>query len=76
MFKSYSYPLSGSGDIQRQFLFTAPYPTSRVRLDELEGADTPAFRIDFLGAPSRLLADPFRNGFKTASKQRKRLNFS
>ena len=69
MFKKDSYLLSESGDIKRQFLFTVPYPTSRVRLDELEGADTPAFRVEFLGAPSRLLADPFRQGFQTKSKK-------
>lgn len=68
MFKNDLYPKTGSGAIQRRFLFTAPYPTSKVRIDEIKGAEKIAMKIEFLGIASRVLNDPFQQGFQIKSK--------
>ena len=70
MFKKDSYPATQTGEIKRTFMFTDPYPTTRIMLDQLVGAPTVAVKVELLGAESLSnFDDPFGPGFQTESKK-------
>ena len=54
------------------FYFTEPYATTKVRLDELDGAPEIAFSVEFLGLDRNkrnLISDPMTGGYMTTSKE-------
>ena len=71
MFSSDEYAATADGLIKRTFHFTTPYPTTRVRLDQLEGAARIVFSLDFLGLDRETrnkIVNPMQGGFLTTSK--------
>ena len=63
--------LSNFGHIRQTFYFTSPYPTTKVRLDELDGDPEIAFKVEFLGldrAKRNSQVDPMEGGYITTSK--------
>ena len=60
-----------TANISRVFHFTTPYPTTRVRLDQLEGAARIMFKVEFLGLAREtmdLVVNPMHGGFIKTSK--------
>ena len=53
-------------------MFTAPYPTTRLRIDQLEGADRIAFKIEVLGVDRKTMnkiVDPMMGGYITSCRK-------
>ena len=70
MFKKDSYPATQTGEIKRTFMFTDPYPTTKIMLDQLKGTPTVAVKVELLGAEFLSnFDDPFGPGFQTESKK-------
>ena len=56
--------------MSQTFYFTEPYATTKVRLDEFDGAPEIAFSVEFLGldrAKRNLVSDPMTGGYMTTS---------
>ena len=57
--------------MSQTFYFTEPYATTKVRLDEFDGAPEIAFSVEFLGLDRKkrnLLTNPMAGGYMTTSK--------
>ena len=70
MFANEDYEIEGV--LKRTFYFTTPYPTTKVRLDELEGAGEIAFRVEFIGldrTQRNAIINPMNGGYIKSSKQ-------
>ena len=60
------------GHIKQTFYFTAPFTTTKVRLDEFDGASEIAFKVEFIGLDrdkKNSLVNPMRGGYVTTSKR-------
>ena len=60
------------GHIKQTFYFTAPFTTTKVRLDEFDGASEIAFKVEFIGLDrdkKNSLVNPMRGGYVTTSKK-------
>ena len=58
--------------MSQTFYFTEPYATTKVRLDEFDGAPEIAFSVEFLGldrAKRNLVSDPMTGGYMTTSTE-------
>ena len=58
------------GFLKQTFYFTVPFPTTKVRLDEFEGAPEIAFSIDLFGLDNnkrRNIFNPMEGGYATTS---------
>ena len=69
MFANEDYEIDGV--LKRTFYFTTPYPTTKVRLDELEGAGKIAFRVEFIGldrTQRNAVINPMNGGYIKSSK--------
>ena len=56
--------------MSQTFYFTEPYATTKVRLDEFDGAPEIAFSVEFLGLDRKkrnLVSDPMSGGYMTTS---------
>ena len=56
--------------MSQTFYFTQPYATTKVRLDEFDGAPEIAFSVEFLGLDRKkrnLLTNPMSGGYMTTS---------
>ena len=63
--------LTSLGHIKRTFYFTAPFPTTKVRLDRLDGEEEIVFKVEFLGldrSKRNSMVNPMRGGYVTTSK--------
>ena len=72
MFTFDSYLDNITGIFSRRFMFTAPYPTTRLRIDQLEGADRIAFKIELLGVDRKTMnkiVDPMMGGYITSCRK-------
>ena len=49
MYANVNYTGWTNGFVKRIFYFTTPYPTTKLRIDQLEGPEELAFRVEFLG---------------------------
>ena len=59
------------GFLKQTFYFTVPYVTTKIRLDEFEGAPEIAFSIDLFGFDNnkrKNIFDPMEGGFATTSE--------
>ena len=71
MYSHVNYTGWTEGMVKRTFYFTTPYPTTKVRIDQLEGPEELAFRVEFLGldqAKRNIIANPMEGGYVTSSK--------
>ena len=71
MFSSENYVDNITGLFSRSFQFTTPYPTTKVRIDQLEGATKIAFKIEFLGINRKTMnkvVNPMKGGFITTCR--------
>ena len=58
------------GLLSQTFYFTEPYATTKVRLDEFDGAPEIAFSVEFLGLDRNkrnLVSNPMTGGYMTTS---------
>ena len=72
MYANEEYDGWTNGVLKRIFYFTTPYPTTKVRLDELEGPGKIAFRVEFLGldrTKRNSIINPMEGGYVKSSKQ-------
>ena len=61
---------AGGGLMSQTFYFTQPFPTTKVRLDEFDGAPEIAFAVEFLGLDRNkrnLMSNPMTGGYITTS---------
>ena len=59
--------------ITRTFFFTAPYPTTKVRLDDMKQLENIVFRVEFLGLDTKSrnsMVDPMSGGYIDSSKSK------
>ena len=59
------------GLMTQTFYFTRPYPTTKVRMDEFDGAAGIAFSVEFLGldrTKRNLVTNPMTGGYVTTSE--------
>ena len=59
------------GFIKQTIFFTRPYASTKIRLDEFEGAKEIAFSVEFLGFTNekrKNILDPLVGGYATTSK--------
>ena len=60
------------GSMSQTFYFTQPYPTTKVRMDEFDGAPGIAFAVEFLGIDRNKrnqMSNPMTGGYMTTSEQ-------
>ena len=60
------------GLMTQTFYFTRPYPTTKVRMDEFDGAPGIAFAVEFLGIDRNKrnqMSNPMTGGYMTTSEQ-------
>ena len=77
MFEGDSYP-SSNVTISRTFYFPRPMVTTKVKLDNIKGAETIAIKIEFLGIDTETkhkVQAPFSGGTVFASKSLLKLVF-
>ena len=58
--------------MSQTFYFTQPYPTTKVRMDEFDGAPGIAFAVEFLGIDRNKrnqMSNPMTGGYMTTSEQ-------